>query len=459
MSAAGPNAPGPSTPGLSTPGLSTPGLPEQAIRERARLGAAAAFPPDGAYGQTLFGAEPGAGTGDPLDAFRLAQPVFMPLRLEKLIELGREPLHTDVDLSANVGGFSSPLPLYLSAFGSTRAAGTEQVLGASRQAGRLGIPMVIGENVVPITGYGRAGEQTQRSVLARIQSYTGELPDGMGGLAVQQSTEDADAEVWNLVYSDPGARPLLESGRLAFELKVGQGAKPGLGGMTVLDRAAAARVDEQFAIEAVFGPDADRVLRCGSAGTVTEEILRQQVRLMRNNYPRAKVWVKLHPGRDIAQAAAVAWEAGADAVTVDGAEGGTGWAPTIAIQRVGLPLGECLLRIGRSGGRLLASGRIWEGGRAAVCLALGASAVGLGRAALVAADEDPERGLTRLVECLALELRMLTSALGKYAVSALAPEDLWAPGTAGPPSTSGAYGLSAPGSARARQREGALSHD
>ena len=69
------------------------------------------------------------------------------------------------------------------------------------------------------------------------------------------------------------------------------------------------------------------MLRCSSPGTFTEEILRQQIRLMRNNFPRARIWVKLHPGRDVAAAAEVAWQAGADAVTVDGAEGGTGWAP------------------------------------------------------------------------------------------------------------------------------------
>ena len=40
---------------------------------------------------------------------------------------------------------------------------------------------------------------------------------------------------------------------------------------------------------------------------------------MRNNFPRAKVWVKLIPGRDVAEAVQVA-VSGADAVTVDGAE-------------------------------------------------------------------------------------------------------------------------------------------
>ena len=168
------------------------------------------------------------------------------------------------------------------------------------------------------------------------------------------------------------------------------------------------------------------MLRCSSPGTFTGEILSQQIRLMRNNYPRARIWVKLPPARDVAAAAGAAWSAGADAVTVDGAEGGTGWAPSAFLQHVGLPLAECLRRIGEHSSCLLASGRIWDGVRAAKCLALGADAVGLGRAALLAVDTDAEYGLANLVECLALELRMLVSALGKYAVGELAAEDLWA---------------------------------
>ncbi|MGW1926470.1 glutamate synthase-related protein, partial [Streptomyces massasporeus] len=137
--------------------------------------------------------------------------------------------------------------------------------------------------------------------------------------------------------------------------------------------------------------------------------------------------VKLHPGRDVAHAAATAWAAGADSVTVDGAEGGTAWAPTGFLGHVGLPLADCLRRVGPTDHCLLASGRMWEGTRAVKALALGARAVGLGRAALLAVDEDREAGLTRLVEALALELRMLTSAVGKYHVNALDPEDLLLP--------------------------------
>jgi hypothetical protein len=38
---------------------------------------------------------------------------------------------------------------------------------------------------------------------------------------------------------------------------------------------------------------------------------------------------------------------------------------------------------------------------------------------------DAEDGLVNLVQCLALELQMLTSALGKYHVGLLGLEDLW----------------------------------
>ncbi|MDN3356437.1 glutamate synthase-related protein [Actinomadura sp. DC4] len=405
--------------------LRAPGFPEQDVRRRAREGGAAVFPAVDEYGASVFGADATA-PGDGIDAYRLVPPVFMPRRLEKLIDLGREPLYADVSLRSSFGGFDAPLPLYLSALGSTRVAAAGSAL--ARQAGRLGLPMVIGENVAPVRGFRSGGEH--HALLARIGAYTETVPDGTGGVVVQQSTEDANAEVWNNVYTDPSVLGLMDTGRLAFELKVGQGAKPGLGGLTMVDEETSRRLDGQYAMERLLpgGP----VLRCSSPGTFTAEILRQQVHLMRNNYPRARCWVKLPPGRDVAEAAAVAWRAGADAVTVDGAEGGTGWAPSAFLGQVGLPLRECLRRIGTPQGALLASGRVHDGVRALKVLALGASAAGLGRAALVAVDEDAENGLVRLVESIALEMRFLVSALGKYTVGEAGPEDLWDPYESGP---------------------------
>nr|WP_203589671.1 glutamate synthase-related protein [Streptomyces sp. SID13031] len=408
-------------------------FPEAAVRSRAKTGAADVFPPANEYGHSLFGAQVDAQSGSqdcPIDRLRLVPPVFVPQRFAKLVDLAREPVYRDVVLETTIGGFRSALPLYVSAFGSTEAASVALGISASRQAGRLGIPMVVGENVMPMNSYGRLEEDAGRSLLGRISAYQDEALDGYGGVVIQQSTEDADAEVWNLVYSDPNALPLLQSGRLAFELKVGQGAKPGLGGMTLMSSESAERLADAYLLDPVVGNG--QVLRSSSPGSFTAEILRQQIRLMRNNYPRARIWVKLPPARDVSAAAQVAWEAGADAVTIDGAEAGTGWAPRVFLDQVGLPLGECLRRIGQeradsAANCLLVSGRMWEGARVAKCLALGANAAGLGRAALIAVDTDPDNGLANLVECLALELQLLTSALGKYHVEALSPEDVWGP--------------------------------
>jgi methylamine---glutamate N-methyltransferase subunit C len=409
--------------------LSAAAFPEPAVRERARHGVAAAFPDTATYGTTLYGADPTAQPADVLDTLRLVPPVFAPRRLGKLIDLGREPMFRDVDLDTMLGGFCSTLPLYLSAFGSTEAGGVDLGVAAGRQAGRLGIPMVIGESVVPIDGGPDSppDQAAGRSLLARIEAYAQEVAPGCGGVVVQQPTDDTDAETWRLVYGDPSALPLLESGRLAFELKVGQGAKPGLGGMSVLDVAAADRLaatSARHVTHTVLG--GDTVVRSGSPGTFTEEILRQQIGQIRGTFPRARVWVKLPPARDLLTAALVAWDAGADAVTLDGAESGTGWAPTAFLGQVGLPLAECLRRVGDQDSCLLVSGRMWEGARVAKSLALGATAAGLGRAALIAVDEDPDTGLVNLVDCLAVELRMLTSAMGKYHCSELGREDIWA---------------------------------
>ena len=116
-------------------------FPESAVRARARFGAACALPDPGEYGRALFGADPArcAAPGDPLDRLRLVPPVFVPRRLEKLVDLAREPVYRDVELDTVVGGFRSSLPLYVSAFGSTEAASVSLGLAASR-AGRAGHP-------------------------------------------------------------------------------------------------------------------------------------------------------------------------------------------------------------------------------------------------------------------------------------------------------------------------------
>jgi len=57
-------------------------------------------------------------------------------------------------------------------------------------------------------------------------------------------------------------------------------------------------------------------------------------------------------------------------------------------------------------------------------LALGASAAGLGRPAVLALYSGGERGLERYLETLKIEIQILTSAVGKYDVRELSDDDV-----------------------------------
>ncbi len=355
----------------------------------------------------------------------------MPERLEKLIDLGREPLYADVETRPRRSAGSPPRCRCTSRrFGSTQVASAG--LGdAAEPAGRTarhpdGHRRERGPRR---TATDALGDDTGRSLLGRIRALRRRgCADGYGGVVVQQSTEDADAEVWNLVYSDPAPGRCSNRGRLAFELKVGQGAKPGLGGMTVLDRAAAARARRPVRHgRGLRHGQRRRCCACASPGTFTEEILRQQIRLMRNNFPRARIWVKLHPGRDVGRAAAVAWDgrrgrgdrgrrrgrhrlgAHRSSSTRSGCRSASACGGSAEGPRA-LPAGQRPDLGGRPGGQ--GPGARRPGRRARP-----------GRAARRRRGPGRRAGPAR--RCLALEIRLLVSALGKYHVRALGPEDLW----------------------------------
>jgi methylamine---glutamate N-methyltransferase subunit C len=404
---------------------------EAESRRRAKEGRLALFPlrDVSEYGHRTFGAraERAARAGLTWDQIALVPPLFTPRRFDKMVELGREPYFTDVDLATTIGGFHSAAPYYASAMGGTAAASLGGA-GIAEACARRGLPLVLGENVATVRGYDKRLHPGHPSFKERCRAYADALPERRGGLVIQQSVEDADAELWNRVYSDPAFEPLLSTGRLGFELKCGQGAKPGLGGLTLVSGADARRLKAKFLVQEEDLGHGHR-MRHSAPGTYTEEILRNQVRLMRNNYPRAKVWIKLPPTRDVDAAAQVAWEAGADAVTVDGAEGGSGLAPTAFLDHLGLPLLECLLLLGRPDPRrcLHVSGGFHEGSRVVKALCLGARAVGLGRALMAAQDAEEAQGVERFLDVLETELRMVVSALGKYRAAELDGEDLFLP--------------------------------
>lgn len=409
--------------------------PIDEITRMAREGpdAVHSFTPDATYGTALLGAEVWAPTTRfySLDSLVLLPPIFTPLRLAKMEELAREPLYSDVDTSAEVGDFRTLLPITVASMGSTDVVNRLGLLLAEGAA-KAGLIMGLGENVATVWGYDRRIDHRQPCFKERALTYLANLPAGMGGLLVQQSVEDAYDELWNRVYSDPELTPYVEKGLLGFEVKLGQGAKPGLGGEIQVNRDHALRLKQKF----YFPVDPEVVVqdeygRYSAPGTYTPEILRSMIRLIRNNYPRVRLWLKLGPYRDLDEVVDIAVREGVDAMVLDGKEGGTGMAPGICMRDLGLPTLSCLGHIRKwrgSGIRMPAilSGRLHDGGDVVKALCLGASATAIGRPFVIAAQVGGSTGVLRYVEAVQKQVQLLISALGKYRLTDLAIEDIGA---------------------------------
>ena len=174
----------------------------------------------------------------------------------------------------------------------------------------------------------------------------------------------------------------------AIEIKIGQGAKPGMGGHLLGEK-----VTEEIAkIRGIpIGTD------CLSPATHydilnVEEDLKKQIKILRDVTDYKKpIIVKLGPGR-VYKDVKIAAEAGADAIAIDGSQGGTGTSPERAIQDAGIPTIGLIrpavkalqdLKL-REEVKLIIMGGIRNGADVVKALALGADCVAVGSAALIA---------------------------------------------------------------------------
>ncbi|MEB3851342.1 MAG: alpha-hydroxy-acid oxidizing protein [Desulfurococcales archaeon] len=404
------------------------GYPEGEIVARAILGRRALYPRG--YGAVAFGGpRRGCRRSPPAmeDLLVLAPPAFTPGRLEVLAEKFREPLYSDVETGGTLGGFRVRLPLAVASMGSTDVA-SRYSLAIARGAARAGVVYGVGENVATVRGYDRRLTRGHPSLLERLTAYLSEAAErGLGGVTIQQSVEDAYDELWNRVYSDKRIDPYIDEGMVAFEVKVGQGAKPGLGGVIRVPRGEAERLSRKYRLD--FDPGGRWATRYSAPATFTAEILRGMIRNMRTSYPRVRIWVKLGGFRDALEAVRIAAGEGADAVVLDGGEGGTGLAPIPALRHLGLPtiaMAAAARRARELGYSvdIMLSGGLYSGFHLVASLALGASGIAAGRPFLIAAAAAGPRGVERYVESVLVEAQMLASALGKYRLDRLGPEDL-----------------------------------
>lgn len=173
----------------------------------------------------------------------------------------------------------------------------------------------------------------------------------------------------------------------ALELVVGQGAKPGTGGL-LLGMKVSPRVSKMRSLPE--GVDQRSTIRHPDFLGADDLAVKVEELRIATNW-KVPIFLKMgatRPRFDVAIAA----KAGVDVVVLDGAEGGTGASPELLLNHTGIPTmsairaaREALDDIGMTGKvDLVAAGGIRSGVDAAKCLALGADAVMIGNGAMMA---------------------------------------------------------------------------
>jgi methylamine---glutamate N-methyltransferase subunit C len=173
----------------------------------------------------------------------------------------------------------------------------------------------------------------------------------------------------------------------AIEIVIGQGAKPGGGGMLL-----GQKVSERVAGMRTLPPGIDQRSASRHPDWTGPDDLRIKIEGLREATGWEKpVYVKLGATR-VEHDVKLAVAAGADVVVVDGMQGGTGATQTVFIEHSGIPTlpavrlaAEALRDIGMQHEvQLVVSGGIRSGADVAKALALGADAVSIGVGALIA---------------------------------------------------------------------------
>ena len=231
---------------------------------------------------------------------------------------------------------------------------------------------------------------------------------GDGGMTPEERGQ-SDKLVYQYLPSRYGMNPDDLRKADAIEIVLGQGAKPGGGGMLlgqkITDRVAGMRtlpkgVDQRSACRHPdwTGPD-DLAIKIQELREITDW--------------QVPIYIKIGATRTYYDVK-LAVKAGADVVVVDGMQGGTAATQEVFIEHVGIPtlaaIPQAVQALQDMGMhrkvQLIVSGGIRNGADVAKCMALGADAVAIGTAALVALGcNDPKYDE---------EFKQLGSAAGFY---------------------------------------------
>jgi len=273
--------------------------------------------------------------------------------------------------------------------GYRERCGTDVVLGArhAKRPVELKIPITIAG-----MSFGSLSAQAKEA-LGRGATIAGtSTTTGDGGMTREERTH-SNTLVYQYLPSRYGMNPDDLRAADAIEIVIGQGAKPGGGGM-LLGQKVNARVAEMRTLP----PGIDQRSASRHPDWTGPDDLEIKILELREITDwRVPIYVKIGASRPYYDTALAA-KAGADVVVLDGMQGGTAATQTVFIEHVGLPIlaairpaVQALQDIGlHRTVQLVVSGGIRNGADVAKALALGADAVSIGTAALTAlGDNDP----------------------------------------------------------------------
>jgi glutamate synthase domain-containing protein 2 len=174
----------------------------------------------------------------------------------------------------------------------------------------------------------------------------------------------------------------------AIEIKIGQGAKPGIGGHLPGEK-----VSQDVSQTRMIPLGSDALSPAPQHDIYSIEDLRQLVYALKEATDYEKpVSVKIAAVHNVAAIASGIVRAGADIIYLDGFRGGTGAAPTIVRDHLGIPIEIAIAVVDqqlreeriRNQASIIAAGGIRSSADAAKAIALGADAVAIGTGALLA---------------------------------------------------------------------------
>ncbi|MEM2911547.1 MAG: glutamate synthase-related protein [Candidatus Bathyarchaeia archaeon] len=185
-----------------------------------------------------------------------------------------------------------------------------------------------------------------------------------------------------------GVSPEYLNTGAAIEIKIGQGAKPGIGGHLPGEK-----VSEDIAKTRMIPIGTDALSPAPHHDIYSIEDLKQLIYALKEATNYAKpVAVKIAAVHNVAAIASGIARSGADILVIDGFRGSTGAAPKIIRDNVGIPIELALASVDkrlrdesiRNEVSIVASGSIRNSADVVKAIALGADAVYIGTAALIA---------------------------------------------------------------------------